>query len=74
MEKEKLLRKIDDAIITEEQAIPVYMSHLKVIFRWSQLSKEHKKRVAGIMNDLISESEGHKKRFEYIKKLLISRD
>ena len=32
MTKAKLLKKLDEAIIIEEQAVPVYSDHLKIIF------------------------------------------
>ena len=71
MTKAKLLKKLDEAIIIEEQAVPVYSDHLKVIFKWSKLSKENKKRINEIFNILIKESKKHITMFKYIKKQLI---
>lgn len=67
MEKDELMRKIEDAIIVEEQAVPVYSRHLKVILSWYSLSKEKKARLDKIFAILIDESKKHKAILENVR-------
>lgn len=71
--KEALIKKIEDAIIIEEQAIPVYSNHMKVIFSWFKLSKEKKIHLNQIFDTLIKESTKHKLILEKVKEKIKTR-
>jgi hypothetical protein len=70
MEKSEILKKIDDFIIVEEQAIPVISNHMKTIFKWSKINNEDKKTIHSVFDKLIDESKTHKLMLETVKKII----
>ena len=68
MNKKGFIKKIDEAIITEEDAIPVYSRHLKTIIFWSGLGKEKEEKIKSYLDILINDTRKHIKIFESIKK------
>jgi rubrerythrin len=67
MTEEEILNKIDSCIIIEEQAIPVYSNHMKIIFSWSELTDDEKGNINDIFDRLIAETNKHKTILSNIK-------
>jgi hypothetical protein len=65
--KDELIKKIDEAIITEENAVMLYNQHLKTILPWSGLSKENQSMIITDLNTLSNESGEHKKILSLLK-------
>jgi hypothetical protein len=59
MTTKDVLKKIDEAVITEENAVVLYAGHLKAILEWSGLTKEDQKKIKGSLDILINESKIH---------------
>jgi hypothetical protein len=59
--KAELIKKIDEAIITEESAMGIYDHHLKAILPRSGLSEETRSEIMRNLNTLSDESAKHKK-------------
>lgn len=70
MDKREFIKKVDQAIITEEDAIPVYSRHLKTIIFWSGLGEEKEKRIKAYLDVLINDTRKHIRIFESIKKFV----
>lgn len=68
--KEEILKKIDEAIITEEKAIPIYAKHLESTLFWSDMLEEYAEKIKKLFQKLKKESLGHKGKLEYIKKII----
>ncbi|MGM0442210.1 MAG: hypothetical protein ACQEQC_07310 [Elusimicrobiota bacterium] len=66
--KKDILKKIDEAIITEEKAVPIYAKHLESTLFWSDMPEEYRERIKKLFEKLKEESLGHKGKLEYIKK------
>lgn len=58
MENE-LIKKIDRAVRTEENAVRLYARHLKAIMKWSGLVKRERTEVEETLNILIRDSHDH---------------
>jgi len=70
MEKEEILKKIDEYIIMEEQVIPVISNHMKTIFKWSKINNDDKKTIHTVFDNLIKESKEHKTMLQTVKKII----
>jgi hypothetical protein len=64
MEKELILKQLEEAKIQEELAIPLYVSHIKETIFWSGLEPEKQAEIINSLKILDIESEGHAKAFE----------
>ena len=55
----ELAKKIDRAVMTEENAIRLYARHLKAIMGWSGLAKKDRTEIEEMLNVLIRDSRRH---------------
>ncbi len=67
MTTKDVLKKIEEAVITEENAVMLYARHLKAILEWSGLGKEKQKEIRRSLDILISESKMHEKAFKSLR-------
>lgn len=70
MNKEDILKKIDEAILTEEKAMPIYTKHIGNTLFWSGLSKETQNKIKDTFLKLKQESSKHINQLEAAKKLI----
>jgi len=72
MKKKELLKKVEEALHTEEEAIEVYMHHMQAFETRLEITPAEHKKVESFMKKMIHESKGHKKAcleiIKYIKK------
>lgn len=66
MEKELIFKKLEEAKIKEELAIPLYVSHIQQTIFWSGLNPEKQKVIIDNLKILDVESEMHAKYFDKI--------
>jgi rubrerythrin len=59
MTVDELIKKLDEAIITEENAVVLYAGHLKAVMEWSGLAKKEMAEVKSVLDVLIEESQIH---------------
>jgi rubrerythrin len=59
--KNELTTILEQALIAEEKAIPIYMKHLKTAVLWTGISEEDVEGIRKTMKVLLDESEGHKR-------------
>ena len=69
MDKIKLLAKVDEALIKEELAIPIYASHIEGSLFWSGLAEDRQTEIINLLQVLSRESQGHVKLLEKLKEL-----
>ncbi len=55
----EILALLQEAIVKEELAIPLYVSHIEQAFFWSGLSKKVQEEIVERLKILESESQGH---------------
>ena len=70
MDKDSVKELINDSIITEELAIPIYEQHLESSLFWSPFSGEEKDYILASLKKLIIESRGHIKILLQLTKIL----
>lgn len=58
--KEDLLKKLKEALVTEEQSIPIYAKHLDSAVFWAGWDEATTKKVKDAFRNLADESERHK--------------
>jgi hypothetical protein len=68
VEKNKLLAMIDDALMKEEKAMPLYSRHLKTALFWSGLSAAVREQLRIQLGILETESNRHAKVLTEMKK------
>ena len=68
--RERLLKRLNDAIFTEESAIPVYARHLDTALFWRGMSGKNHLKIRKYLEILGRQSANHKLIFERIKKLV----
>jgi hypothetical protein len=66
MDKKEVLANLDDSIVIEELAVPIYRKHFDSALFWSGLKEEDVKIIKTKLNTLIDESLEH---VEILKKL-----
>ena len=72
--KEEILKKIDKAIRTEEEGIPIYAKHIDNTLFWSGLiSDEVKEVIRNTLKILTDESKRHKQLLLQVKQLVEER-
>ena len=54
-----VLKKIDEAIVREELAVPIYTSHISAALFWSGVSDAKKKTIIQDLKLLTRESKAH---------------
>jgi rubrerythrin len=67
MTRDELLKKVDEAIITEEKAVVLYAKHLKAVLEWSGLAKKETAEVKEVLDVLIDESRAHERILRAVK-------
>lgn len=70
--KGDLVKKIDEAINTEEFVVPIYSNHLQSAVFWSGFDKKKQKIIIGYLKTLTDDSEIHAKTLKMIKKIICS--
>lgn len=68
---EDILFEIQEALIKEELAIPVYVSHIQQTLFWSGLTKEKQEKIVQSLMILEKESEGHVMLLKRVKELYV---
>lgn len=66
MNKELILEKLERAMVGEEFALPLYVSHIEETIFWSGLPKEKQKQIIDSLKILNEESGMHAKAFDKI--------
>ncbi len=66
IEKNLLLSMIKEALISEEEAIPVYMKHLESAVFWTGISKDKADKIREGLELLSRETKMHKRMLEMI--------
>lgn len=74
MKKEDLIKKIDEAISTEEKAIPIYVKHLESLTDLSELEPEQKKKLKEMLEKMRNETREHKNFLENLKEEILESD
>jgi rubrerythrin len=67
MTVDELIKKLDEAIITEENAVVLYAGHLKAVVEWSGLTKKEMAEVKSVLDVLIEESQIHEEILKAMK-------
>lgn len=57
--KELVIAEINDAIIKEELAVPLYTSHIEQTLFWSGLEKSKQAKMIRGLKTLVKDSRGH---------------
>ena len=65
----EILKELDEAVMKEEEALPVYASHIQSILFWSGLPPEKQQRVRESLAILLRDSAGHVKLLGRVKAL-----
>ena len=60
IDKNELIKILEEALIAEEKAIPIYMKHLATAVLWTGMEKVDMEKIRTTMSVLLVESEGHK--------------
>jgi hypothetical protein len=67
MNQETLLKKLEEAIYTEETAVPIYAKHLEAILEFAELSNEQQAQIKAYFEILLKDTKKHQKLFKYIR-------
>jgi len=71
--KDEIIEKINQAILTEEEGIPIYSKHIESTLFWSGLNDEFKQKIQDTLNIIKRESRNHKILLTHIKKIINDR-
>jgi hypothetical protein len=71
VDTKQVLDKIKEAIVAEELAIPLYTSHIKQAFFWSNISKEKQEKIIEGLTVLEKDSSEHVKLLKEVKKIYL---
>jgi CRISPR/Cas system-associated endoribonuclease Cas2 len=71
IDPKKVLSEIREALVKEELAIPLYVSHIQQAFFWSGLSKNKQDQIINRLKILEAESENHVRMFKEIEKIYL---
>lgn len=66
----KILAKIDQGIIIEETAVPIYKEHLETALFWSGMPEEIQRQITTYLNILVDDSEKHIVILKRIKEII----
>ena len=58
--KKDLLEQIDEAIRTEESALPIYLDNYTAAMGWVELDVEKRKQIVDTLKRLAADTKGHK--------------
>ncbi|MFA6161384.1 MAG: hypothetical protein WCT54_05120 [Patescibacteria group bacterium] len=65
----KVLQEIENAIVKEELAVPIYSSHIKVAMFWSGLPQAKQDKIVAGLEILLSESINHVRMLRRVKRI-----
>jgi len=68
-ENEQIIIKLTEAIVKEEQAIPIYVEHIASTLFWSALNKEKQDKIKELLQILATDSAEHAKMLKEIEQL-----
>ena len=71
--KDEIIEKINQAILTEDEGIPIYSKHIESTLFWSGLNDEFKQKIQDTLNIIKRESQNHKILLTHIKKIINER-
>ena len=71
--KDEIIEKINQAILTEEENIPIYSKHINSTLFWSGLNDEFKQKIQDTLNIIKIGSQNHKIFLTHIKKIINER-
>jgi hypothetical protein len=74
IDRNELVRKIVQAVITEEDAIQLYSRHLKVVLPWSGLKKKQRLEVEKSLTILAADSQKHREILTAVKERIMEGD
>lgn len=66
----KILAKINQGIIIEETAIPIYKEHLETALFWSGMPEEIQNQIITYLNILVDDSQKHITILKRIKEII----
>lgn len=69
--KDRLLQMIQEAIRTEESAIPIYIKHISVSVPWFGFREEDREFIQNELRTLGQESAEHKRILEEVREAII---
>lgn len=67
--KDRIIAEIEEAIIKEEMAIPIYVTHLRTALFWAGVSPAKRKKITAELQILKVQSQGHIKLLKEVKKI-----
>lgn len=70
MKKEKLLKLIEESIVLEEKAVPIYAKHLKSVMFWSHISEDKQKIIVEKLKILSKDTKFHITALNKVKKII----
>ncbi len=65
--KEEIIEKINQAILFEDEAIPIYSKHIESTLFWSGLNDECQQKIKETLDVFIRETQKHVKLLERVK-------
>ena len=71
IDPQKVLNEIRQALVKEELAIPLYVSHIKQTFFWSGLSENQQNQIIDRLKILEKESEWHVRMLHEVEKIYL---
>jgi len=71
--KDEIIEKINQAILTEEEGVPIYSKHIESTLFWSGLNDELKQKIQDTLNIIKRESQNHMILLTHIKKIINER-
>ena len=74
MSKDELLKLIEDSIIIEERAIPIYQEHIDSALFWSGFSAEQQETIKSTLEEITKDSEKHIAILNALKKKVEARN
>ena len=57
--RDKLIKLLQEALIVEEKAVPIYNSHLRSVVFWAGLDENKAARIREVLGVLAEESKHH---------------
>lgn len=66
---QNVLQEINNAIVKEELAVPIYSSHIKVAMFWSGLPRTKQDKIIAGLEILLSESLNHVRMLKRVRRI-----
>ena len=71
--KEKLLKKIEEATLKEEMALPIYTSHISASLFWSGLNEKAKEKIIADLQILHDDSTHHVELLNKVRRMYMTK-